>query len=74
MWIQKLLSACHGNPIASEQAINRLSGYPTTGIPSEQGINRELGSMTDEKVTRAHVNDTNLEYLVAVWTPPADCG
>ena len=29
-------------PIASEQAINRLTDYLTwTGIPSEQGINRE---------------------------------
>ena len=28
--------------------------------------------MTDKKVTRAHVNDTYLEDLVAVWAPPAD--
>jgi hypothetical protein len=31
------------------------------GIPSEQGINRELRSTTDKKVTRAQFNETYLE-------------
>jgi hypothetical protein len=63
---------CYGNPeIASEQAINRLSDAGT-GIPSEQGINREVSARASEAIgaidrSRAQFNEAYLEDLVS-WS------
>jgi hypothetical protein len=49
--------------IASEQAINRLSDAGT-GIPSEQGNNRENGK---HRRSINNFNQVYLEDLVVVW-------
>ena len=57
--------------IASEQAINRLSGYRWE-FPQNRGINREVGAI-DRRLTRRQPAHSPKAYL-EVKSPLADCG